>query len=180
MAANVVNFPSILSIAAGSIFVRLINENLNTAASTFALFSTFFLNFEMKYSNSCCAQCVGVLLSFISLTAIINNWAMRYSSTVSGSGILYSLINILLLIETRPECKYLRQIAASYNCFLFLRWIWFVCYLASLYLEVNGISFMKKTDFYCLRFCWSIWPNCTSMRLTSIEWHSVQICDGKN
>lgn len=32
------------------------------------------------------------------LTAIIYSWAIRYSSTVNGNGIRYSLINIVLLI----------------------------------------------------------------------------------
>lgn len=45
------------------------------------------------------------------LTWIIYNWAMRYSSTLIGRGILYSLINIFvhdrqeLLIESWNNCK---------------------------------------------------------------------------
>lgn len=47
MTANVVDFSCILPIAAGSVFVRFIDENLNTAARTFALLSAFFLSIDL-------------------------------------------------------------------------------------------------------------------------------------
>lgn len=108
MTTNMIHFPSILAFTARSIFIRFIDYNFHTAASAFAFITALFLFNQKDVCYECFSSSFFVLLSVIVkktqsaierlywLTAIIYSWAIRYSSTVNGNGILYSLINIFV------------------------------------------------------------------------------------
>lgn len=171
MAANVVNFPSILSIAAGAIFVRLINKNLNTAASTFALFSTFFLNFRneiFKFMLRTMWRCTAEFHFTYGNHKQLGD-AILFDGERQWNPILFNQHFAVCWISTRmqisaPICRELQSffilIFASNMIGLFSRFafsLFHSFHLFSQVTEVNGISFMKNTDFYCLRIIFVDW-----------------------
>lgn len=145
MAANVVNFSSILSVAAGTVFVRLIYENLNTAAGTFALFTTFFLNWFVWAWNT--AKVFEFYLTYGNHKQLGN--AILFDGEWQWNSILFDQhFAVCSELNFGQNAKFSSSICREMQLLdLLLRWVWFLASISRYQLlSVCSVSFIVTSD----------------------------------
>lgn len=153
MAADMIDFPRILSIATRSILIRFVGQNLYATTCSTALVATLFL--QMRNDADIRMVPAHSMLQWLTrnhiiiLTAIIYNWAIRYSSTVNGNGILYSLINILATLNT--SMSFWKMYASLFSSCPNYRY-------TPISISLKAVEHEESIFFACLLFVLSVMP----------------------
>lgn len=112
--AHVILFEGVLAGSSRTVSIRFILYDFHATVCPLTLFSTFFLQWKRVKDECQQGQC-----HWTTLTAIMYSWAILYSSTDNGRGILYSLISIValkmaeMISSSAKKCKERRRSTAS-------------------------------------------------------------------